>query len=100
LEERSEANRIIRVLIEKQRDLSSSTDVVKRFRTLWIIAMLEERLAGCTDREIGELMDVVLERFGIFEPEMAISEHARRRLLRSAGVGVQSESTNRDVGGE
>ena len=99
MEERSEANRIIRVLIEKQRDLSSSTDIVKRFRG-GSLPMLDERLAGCTDREIGELMDVVLERFGIFEPEMAISEHARRRLLRSAGVGVQSESTNRDVGGE
>jgi hypothetical protein len=62
--------------------------------------MLDEWIAGCTDHEIGELMNLVQERFGIFEPEMAVCHHARRRLLRSASVGVQSESTNREVGGE
>jgi len=45
--------------------------------------VLDDRLAGCTDHEIGELMDVVLERFGIFEPEFAICYHAIRRLICS-----------------
>jgi hypothetical protein len=73
----SEADRVVRALIEKQRHLSSSTDLAKRFRTLWVAALLDRRLAHCTDRQLGELMDFVQERFGIFEPEMAVCHHAR-----------------------
>jgi len=49
--------------------------------------MLDERLAQCTDCEVGELLILVQERFGIFEPEMAVCHHARKRLLRSTKKG-------------
>ena len=82
LEHRSE-DRVVRALIERQRRLVRSDNPAERSRTLWIAAVLDDRLAGCTDHEIGELMDVVLERFGIFEPEFAICYHAIRRLICS-----------------
>jgi hypothetical protein len=43
--------------------------------------MLDGSLLHCTDHEIGELMLIVQERFGIFEAEFGICEHAKRRLL-------------------
>jgi hypothetical protein len=81
LEHGSEADRFVRTLIERQRRLVRSDNPAERSRTLWIAAMLDDRLAGCSDHEIGELMNLVQERFGMFEPEMAVCEHARRRLL-------------------
>jgi hypothetical protein len=100
LEHRSEANGVVRALIEKQRGLANSDDSSMRFRTLWVAAMLDKRLSHCTDRQIADLMNCIQDRLDIFGPEMAICHHARRRLLRSAGLGVQNESTNREVGGE
>ena len=82
MEHRSE-DRVVRALIEKQRRLVNSDNPAERLRILWIAAMLDRRLAHCTDRQLGELMILVQERFGIFEPEMAVCHHARRRLLRS-----------------
>jgi hypothetical protein len=73
------------VLIEKQRRLVRSDKPAERSRTLWIAAMLDERLAGCTDHEIGQLMILVQERFGIFEPEIAVCDHAKKRLLLRGG---------------
>jgi hypothetical protein len=84
--ERWSEDSVVRALIEKQRRLVRSDNPAERSRTLWIAAMLDDRLAGCTDHEIGELMILVQERFGIFEPEIAICEHAMRRLFRSAGM--------------
>jgi len=71
----------VRALIEKQRKLVSSTNFSMRFRTLWIAAMLDKHLTQCTNREIGELMSFVQDRFRIFEPEFGICHHATRRLL-------------------
>jgi hypothetical protein len=81
LESNSELVRVIRVLIERQRRLMHSSDLRERFHTLWIAALLDEHLTQCTDREIGELMVIVQERFHIFEPEFGICYHAKRRLL-------------------
>jgi hypothetical protein len=78
----SEADGVVRALIERQRRLANSDYLSERLRILWVATMLDERLAGCADHELGELMNVVQERFGIFEPEMAVCHHARRRLLR------------------
>jgi len=78
-------DRVVRALIEKQRRLVNSDNPIERLRILWIAALLDQRLAGCTDNEIGELMDVVLERFGIFEPEFPICYHAKKRLLLRGG---------------
>jgi hypothetical protein len=83
LKSKLEANRAVRALIQRQRELANSPHPTERFRTLWIAALLDERLARCTDREIGELMVIVQERFGVFEVEMALCHHARLRLLRS-----------------
>jgi len=58
-----------------------SSDPVERFHTLWIAALLDEYLTQCTDRQIGELLIFVQERFRIFEPEFAICHHAKKRLL-------------------
>jgi hypothetical protein len=80
LEHWSEADSV-RALIEKQRRLVNSDNPAERLRILWIAALLDQRLSGCTDHEIAELMNLVQEQFGIFDPEMAVCEHARRRLL-------------------
>jgi hypothetical protein len=79
----------IRALIEKQRSLVRSDNPEERSRTLWIAAMLDEVLAHCTDRQLGGLMILVQERFGIFEPEFALCHHVRGRLLRSAKKHLQ-----------
>jgi hypothetical protein len=57
------------------------TNPWERFGVLWIAATLEEHLIQSTDREIGQLMLIVQDRFAIFEPEFALCHHARRRLL-------------------
>jgi hypothetical protein len=100
LKHESAADRVIRALIERQRRLVNSDYLSERLRIFWLAALLDERLADCTDRQIAELMDYVLERFGIFEPEMAVCRHARHRLFRSTGVSARRQSTNRQVEGE
>ena len=79
----SEADRIVRALIERQRRLANSDYLSERLRILCVAAALNERLAKCTDHEVGDLMILVQERFGIVEPEFAICYHAIRRLLCS-----------------
>ena len=81
MESNSELQRIVRVLIQRQRRLMRSSDPVERFHTLWIAALLDEHLIQCTDHEIGELLAIVRNRFHIFEPEFAICHHAKRGLL-------------------
>jgi hypothetical protein len=78
---------MIRALIDRQRRLERSTNLSTRFRTLWIAALLDKTLKQCTDHEIGQLMLIVQDRFGLFEPEFALCYHAGRRLLRSTGKG-------------
>jgi cytochrome c oxidase assembly factor CtaG len=41
----------------------------------------DKRLNECTDHEVGELMEIVQDRFAIFEAEFAVCHHARRRLM-------------------
>ena len=77
----SELHRVVRSLIRRQRRLMHSSDSVERFHTLWIAALLDEHLTQCTDRQIGDLMVIVQDRFHIFEPEFGICYHARKRLL-------------------
>jgi hypothetical protein len=72
LESNTELQRIVRVLIHRQRRLIHSSDLAERFHTLWIAALLDEHLTQCTDCEIGELLILVQERFHIFEPEFGI----------------------------
>jgi len=81
LEHGSELHRVICALIEEQRRLLTSPNPWERFRTLWTAALLDKHLTQCTDPQIGELMVIVQERFGIVEAEFAICYHARRRLL-------------------
>jgi hypothetical protein len=82
-----EENIFIRALIDRQRQLVASNNPTKRFGTLWVAAMLDQRLLRCSDRQIAMLLPLVQERLGLFEPETGICEHARRRLLRSVGTG-------------
>ncbi len=67
-------------LFEYQRKLAVSHDLLERLRTLWVGALLGERLERCTDHEIGDLLSLVQDGLGIFSAEFAVCEYARRRL--------------------
>ena len=69
-------------LFEYQRKLAGSHDLAKRLKTLWTGAQLRERLEWCSDHQIGDLLSVVQDGLGLFGPEFAVCEHAKRRLQR------------------
>ena len=69
-------------LFRYQQRLSRSHDLLERLRTLWIGALLGERLESCSDEEIGDLLSLVQDVFGLFSAEFAVCEHAKRRLQR------------------
>src|SRR5208282_3793649 len=69
-------------LFEYQRKLAASHDLLERLRTLWIGALLGERLAWCSDDQIGDLLSAVQDSFGLFSAEYTVCEHAKRRLQR------------------
>ena len=69
-------------LLEYQRKLAASHDLLERLRTLWIGALLGERLERCSDQEIGDLLSLVQDVFGLFSAEYSVCEHAKRRLQR------------------
>lgn len=83
--------RIIVGLIEKQRRLADSHDPLQRAQTLWVAAELDKHLSRCTDPEIAELLGKAEERLPIFEPEFAVIEHARRRLMYSGQMSLLPE---------
>jgi hypothetical protein len=70
-------------LITRQRKLADSSDPLERAKTPWVAVELDKRLSRCTDAQIAELLARAQERLPIFEPEFAVIEHARRRLLNS-----------------
>lgn len=76
----TELYRVISALIQEQRRFAAAPNLAVRFQTLWIAAMLNNRLKQCTNHEVGELLIHVQDRFQIFDAEFAICEHARRRL--------------------
>ena len=67
-------------LFEYQRKLAAAPDLLERLKVLWVAAQLRERLEWCSDHEIGDLLSLVQEVFGLFSPEYSVCEHARRRL--------------------
>lgn len=69
-------------LFRYQQRLARSHNVLERLRTLWIGALLGERLESCSDQEIGDLLSLVQDGLGIFSAEFAVCEHATRRLQR------------------
>jgi hypothetical protein len=75
-------------LIEGQRRLADSHNPLERAKTLWIAAELDKRLSRCTDAQIADLLARAEERLPIFEPEFAVVEHARRRLVRSGQLSL------------
>ena len=79
-------------LIERQRRLADSHDPLERAKTLWVATELDKRLSRCTDAQIADLLARAEERLPIFEPEFAVIEHARRRLLSSGQLGLLSEA--------
>jgi len=79
-------------LIERQRRLADSHDPLQRAGTLWIATELDKRLLRCTDAQIAELLARAEERLPIFQPEFAVIEHARRRLLRSGQMSLSLEN--------
>jgi hypothetical protein len=86
-------------LFEYQRKLAGSHDLVERLRTLWIGALLGERLARCSDHQIVDLLSMVQDGVGLFSPDFAVCEHAKRRLLRSTlKAGNGNWQTVRDAG--
>lgn len=78
--------------IERQRKLADSPDPLERAQTLWVATELNKRLSRCTDAQIAELLARAEERLPIWEPEFAVIEHARRRLLSSRQLGLLPES--------
>ena len=91
----------VRELFEYQRKLAGSHDLLERLKVLWVAAMLGERLARCSDHEIGDLLTLVQDGIGIFSPNFAVCEHAKRRLLRSTlRAGHGNWQMVRDVGVE
>jgi hypothetical protein len=75
-----------RELFECQRKLAGSHDLLERLKTLWIGAQLGRRLECCSDAQIADLLSKVQDGLGIFSPEFAVCEHAKRRLLKSSEV--------------
>jgi hypothetical protein len=71
-------------LFDYMRKLAKSRDIVERLRTLWVAAAFGERLEGCSDGQIGDLLSMVQERMSLFSPEYSVCEHAKRRLQRSS----------------
>jgi hypothetical protein len=71
-------------LFDQQRRLAGSHDLLERIRTLWIGALLGERLERCSDHEIGDLLSLVQDGLGLFSPDFAVCEHAKRRMLKSS----------------
>jgi hypothetical protein len=72
----------VRELFEHQRKLAGSHDLLERLQTLWVGAQLRERLEWCSDHQIGDLLSLVQDVFGLFSPEYGVCEHAKRRLQR------------------
>jgi hypothetical protein len=86
-------------LFEYQRRLAESHDLNERLKTLWIGALLGERLERCSDRQIGDLLSMVQDGLGIFSPEYLVCEHGKRRLLRSTlTTGHENWQMVRDEG--
>ena len=83
--------RIALEFIERQRKLADSHDPLERAKTLWVATELDKRLSRCTDAQIAELLARAEERLPIWEPEFAVVEHARRRLVRSGQLSLLSE---------
>ena len=50
--------------------------------------MVDKRLKQCTDREVGDLMRFVQERFGLFEAEFAICHHAQTKAVAEKRKGA------------
>ncbi len=69
-------------LFDEQRRLAGSHDLLERLSTLWTGEQLRERLEWCSDHEIGDLLALVQDALGLFSPDFAVCEHAKRRLQR------------------
>jgi hypothetical protein len=89
----------LRELFRYQRRLAGSHDLLKRLSTLWIGALLGERLEKCSDRQIGDLLFMVQDGLGLFSPDFVVCEHGKRRLLRSTlTTGHENWQMVRDEG--
>jgi hypothetical protein len=88
-------------LFEYHRKVAGSHDLLERLKVLWVAAQLGARLKWCSNAEIGDLLSLVQDVFGLFSPEYAVCEHARRRLLKSsAGTPRRDWRVIRDAGVE
>jgi hypothetical protein len=72
----------VKELFEHQKKLAGSHDLLERLKVLWVAAQLRERLEWCSDHEIGDLLSLVQDVFGLFSAEYSVCEHAKRRLQR------------------
>jgi len=89
----------VKELFEFQRKLTRSHDLNERLKTLWIGALLGERLERCSDRQIGDLLSMVQDGLGLFSPDFVVCEHGKRRLLRSTlTTGHENWQAARDAG--
>ena len=71
-------------LFRYHRKLAGSHDLLERLKVLWVAAQLRERLARCSDHEVGNLLSLVQDSLGIFSPDFTVCEFAKRRLRRSS----------------
>lgn len=88
----------IRELIEFQRRFARSRDIFQQVvGTLFVAGVLQKRLLGLTDRQIGQLLfDVVDGQLAISEPEVTICQQATLRLFRSS-VGRFATTDNENL---
>jgi hypothetical protein len=72
----------VRELFRYQRRLATSHDPAERLRILWVGALLGELLEQCSNAQISDLLSMVQDGLGLFSPDFAVCEHAKRRLQR------------------
>jgi hypothetical protein len=88
----------VRELFDYHRRLSRLNDRFQRLRTLWVAALLKERLQGCCDNEICNLVSEIQAELSIFGPEFAVFEQAKLRLQRGLAAPTTDIAVNKDPG--
>jgi len=83
----------VRGLIAMHRRLAQSRNRLFRgMGNLLAAGLLDRRLTGLSDRQIGQLMvDEVGRDFRVFQPETTICQQATLRLLRSVNGAISTD---------
>jgi hypothetical protein len=86
----SDRQQVVLALIRQQRKLAAFPNPLIRALTLLVTTKFDQQLSGCTDHGVAN-MTVAQERLPILEPEFAVCEHARQRLVGSMQASLLDE---------